>query len=240
MFDNVESAIVFDTGASVSISNTLSDFVRWDEKTDVPALQGITSQAPVQGSGTVRWTLSDDNNRSHIIETFAFYVPTVKVRLLSPQRVLQRYAQGAFVLKPSHTTFYFDSASPLTFTQLDKGLTGLPIASLRRRSEHSWLDAAHLGADIVSPSNRNLSPSQKELLAWHYKLGHFHLPWIQKLARPRKGAPDDSPLIAMRNPKVSSLDTTEIKCEACRLGKAQRRPDAVHVDRLRPDRDRGL
>ena len=105
---------------------------------------------------------------------------------------------------------------------------------------HTWLDAAHLGADILAPSNQNLSPAQKDLLAWHYKLAHFNLPWIQSLARPRKGAKDSSPLIPTRNPKVSSIPTSDLKCEACQLGKARKRSDDVHLDRVRPDRDGGL
>ena len=47
MFDASNEALVFDTGASVSISNNRSDFVSWDASADVPALQGIT--APTVG-----------------------------------------------------------------------------------------------------------------------------------------------------------------------------------------------
>ena len=213
----------------------------WDDVTTIPALQGITAQAPVLGSGTVRWSFTDDNHKLHTIETFAYYVPSAKVRLLIPQRVLRQYQQGAFVLKPNSTQFYFDSKSPLTFSRLDKQEIGLPIASLhRRRSTHTWLDAAHLGADILAPSNQNLSPTQKELLVWHYKLAHFNLPWVQSLARPRKNDKDSSPLIPTRNPKVSSVSTSDLKCEACQLGKAHKRPNDVHLDQIRPERDGGL
>ena len=54
MFDNAKEALVFDNSASVSITNTLSDFVTWDSTSDVPKLQGITTQAVVQGPGTFR------------------------------------------------------------------------------------------------------------------------------------------------------------------------------------------
>ena len=66
------------------------------------------------------------------------------------------------------------------------------------------------------------------------------MPWIQQLSRPRKGSKDDVPLMQMRFPKVSSLDTTAIKCQACQLGKARRRLDNVTVERVREDRDGGL
>ena len=44
MFDKEQEAVVFDTGASVSITNNMADFVTWDDVTTIPALQGITSQ----------------------------------------------------------------------------------------------------------------------------------------------------------------------------------------------------
>ena len=44
----------------------------------------------------------------------------------------------------------------------------------------------------------------------------------------------------MRQPKVTSLNTAEIKCQACQLGKAHRRPDNVTIESARPERDGGL
>ena len=58
----------FDTGASVSISNSLSDFVSWDDVTTIPTLHSITARPPVKGSGTVRWCFTDDNKKQYIIE----------------------------------------------------------------------------------------------------------------------------------------------------------------------------
>ena len=52
MFHDSNSLVVFDTGASVSISPDPSDFVSWDDHIDVPALQGITFLTPIQGSGS--------------------------------------------------------------------------------------------------------------------------------------------------------------------------------------------
>jgi len=35
---------------------------------------------------------------------------------------------------------------------------------------------------VVNDLNQNIPASQKELLTWHWKLGHAHFKWIQKLA----------------------------------------------------------
>ena len=162
---NTSDVIVFDTGASGSVSNDAKDFVSWESHVDVPSLQGITSTAAVQGKGVVRWCVQDDNGTDRLIETAASFVPNAKVRLLSPQRLLTQMKCGVFIQTPGSTTFYFDKNSPLTFHSLNNGTSGLPLASLHRRSSGTWFDAAHLGTDVLQPYNSNLSFAQKELLS---------------------------------------------------------------------------
>ena len=38
---------------------------------------------------------------------------------------------------------------------------------------------------VLHTHNNNISLAQKELLLWHYKLGHVHMRWIQQLLRQR-------------------------------------------------------
>lgn len=113
MFSESDNLLVFDTGASVSISNEPSDFVSWDQRVDVPSLQGITSAATVQGSGLVRWYLQDDQGNEHCIEIHAYFVPNAKVRLLSPQRYMKQSQHGDLLQTPGSTTFYFNKTSAL-------------------------------------------------------------------------------------------------------------------------------
>ena len=133
MFDQTPNIVVFDTGASVCISNDPNDFVSWDTNANVSALQGITSRAPVKGSGIVSWSLLDDHGVSHDITTHAYFVPDAKVRLFSPQRFLRDRDRGSLVLTPNSTIYYFDQSSPLTFHALNQRHVGLPLASLHRR-----------------------------------------------------------------------------------------------------------
>ena len=235
MFDQSSDIIVFDTGASVCISNDPKDFVTWDQHVDVPALQGITSRAPVQGSGTISWSLLDDNGVSHDITTKAYFVPDAKVRLFSPQRFLRDRTSGGLVLTPNSTTLYFDKTSPLTFHALNQRTVGMPFASLHRRRESTWFDVAQLGTDVLEPANQNFALAQKELLKWHYRLGHFNVSWVQQFTRPRSGS-----LIPLRHKSPSVEATKDIKCHACRISKTNRRPDGAHLDRIRPEKDGGL
>lgn len=114
------------------------------------------------------------------------------------------------------------------------------MASLHRRRKTTWFDVAQLGADVLESANINLTMAQKELLSWHYRLGHYHISCIQQLARPRPNAPDSDPLIPLRHKVSTTSPATDIKCHSCRLGKATRRPDGTHVDSIRKDRDGGL
>ena len=114
------------------------------------------------------------------------------------------------------------------------------MASLHRRRKTTWFDVAQLGADVLEPANINLTMAQKELLSWHYRLGHYHISWIQQLARPRPNAPFSEALIPLRHKISTTSPATDIKYHSCRLGMAVRRTDGTHVDRIREDRDGGL
>lgn len=80
------SLIIFDSGASISITPFLSDFI--DESID-PAtsnLSGLTDQAQVGGTGTVSWTLCNDFGTCVEVNTPTYYVLNAKVGLFSPQK----------------------------------------------------------------------------------------------------------------------------------------------------------
>jgi hypothetical protein len=67
----------------------------------------------------------------------------------------------------------------LTFQMWDDSspLPNLPLAYLVSppTSEDLQGDTAFMGLNVLDPANVNLSPAQKELIMWHFKLGHFHL-----------------------------------------------------------------
>ena len=85
LVDKYKNAIVFDTDATVSISNDRNDFISWDKKRDCQSLRGVTEEAKVQGFGIVEWKISDVGGRHQTIKTQYCYVPDAAVRLFSPQ-----------------------------------------------------------------------------------------------------------------------------------------------------------
>ena len=112
-------------------------------------------------------------------------------------------------------------------------------ASVSRRSQRRQNPPPSQNS-TVAPANTNLSEAQKELLRWHFRLGHLNLRAIQFLMR--SGALANSE--AMRRlHRAASAVSPDLKCTAClyakqRLRSAPGQTTAVvrdRVDALRRD-----
>ena len=76
--------IVFDTGASISVTPDIRDFITYEE-VDNEGLANITGEISVIGRGLVNWTIYNDNGLLHEIQIEAYFLPTARVRLFSVQ-----------------------------------------------------------------------------------------------------------------------------------------------------------
>jgi hypothetical protein len=79
--------------------------------------------------------------------------------------------------------------------------------------------------NVAAETNKNIKSSQKQLLLWHWILGHANFQWIQMLA----AQPHDkniSPIILTKQSNVSSCHIP--LCMACQMAKQSRRtPDGT-------------
>jgi hypothetical protein len=77
---------------------------------------------------------------------------------------------------------------------------------------------------VADETNQNLTQPQKELLQWHWKLGHCNFQWVQSLAADSKlndaKGEEKLPLLQTKN-KISSI--VPPLCAACQLAKQSRR-----------------
>jgi hypothetical protein len=215
--------VVLDTGASMSLTPVLSDFIGPLEPAPLKEIRGLTSTTRVVGKGIVEWHICDYWNVSGIIRTMAYYVPDASIRLFSPQSYFQDKAnQGSCVIKgqkttlvlPDHTVLEFPynprSNLPLMLTKesIPMGLTRTDIAQLASTT------ASLLS--VTDQTNQNLRPSQKELLLLHFKLGHAGFKWCQQLCR----VPQDPLREQIITPKFPALTTCTLPlCTACQLSK---------------------
>ena len=234
--------VVFDTGATISVSPQESDFISWEARGDLHTkLNGITASTDVLGVGIVRWTIRDDGGRRRQIETRAYYVPSARVRLLSPQRYLHEQQSGQFIITPRGSIFTFpgNDNARLTFQMWDDTTfrSELPVAFVVPRTTdfERAHDQAYLGLNVLDPENVNLSNAQKELMLWHFKLGHFHLEWIQKLFRVREG---DVEAILPSKHKANACKLPQ--CAACHFGKMHLRATEATTEKKVAAKDGSL
>ena len=84
--------VLWDSGASISISNNRSDFVEFSSNPVVSRCRGIGSNAKVEGQGIVEWNIKDVHGHIRVLRLRALFIPTSDVRLLSTADLLQAYS----------------------------------------------------------------------------------------------------------------------------------------------------
>ena len=84
----VESKVIVDTGVFVWISPNRTDF-----STYAPSnmkIKNLSSTNTVAGEGLIRWDLQDESGYTVTVQDFSYHIPAAKVRLLSPQVLIQQ------------------------------------------------------------------------------------------------------------------------------------------------------
>lgn len=91
--------IVFDTGASMSVTPRIEDFIGKPEVPTTDALYGLKGKIKIVGTGVVSWNVFDINGVTRKIKTTAHYIPEASTRLFSPQVHFQEQDGGKAVIK---------------------------------------------------------------------------------------------------------------------------------------------
>jgi GAG-pre-integrase domain len=199
-------SIVWDTGASVSLTYDSKDFV--GEITTPPdnmQIKGITENAKVEGVGLVEWEIPTANGGTRLIKIRALYVPTARQRLLSISDLLKH--------SPGET---------LTVNEEMAILSGIEGDATRGRIEAKVQDNnvpmtyAKALMCTTSPKNKNLTEPEKELNRWHNRLGHVSYQKIQYVLATGALAVSET----KRSIQAAACRIREaLTCEACQYGK---------------------
>ncbi|MGH3053715.1 MAG: hypothetical protein ACRDL7_01895, partial [Gaiellaceae bacterium] len=214
--------VIFDSGSTKTVSPSKLDFLGDIRKPPVNlVLKGISKGLPIEGIGTVQWNFLDDAGQACHIRTEAYYVPSISLRLFSPQACLQwnRHTDGAFKLRHNDSIFLWDG-NRMTIPYHPH--TNLPTTYGYHDQSVSQLASA-LHTCVTDDINQNLTSHQKLLLRWHFCLGHIGFESLQWLARrgflPKTIANCDRP-----------------KCASCQFGSAQRRQVGKESRTIHPKR----
>jgi hypothetical protein len=100
------------------------------------------------------------------------------------------------------------------FVSIDKEV-GLPMLSCSINSSRKGLEVCLCGS-IMSDRNKNLSTLQRELLRWHYCLGHINFQNLQWIGR--------QGILGELGYKWGSTTVKAPICEPCQYGKQARTP----------------
>ena len=242
--------VVFDTGASVSISPVKEDFIGEIHPVENETIKGLAHEIQVAGYGRVRWIIRDIFGNDMTIETNAICIPEGDVRLFSPQSYFQEHRKGTMIVDHTGATF----TSPLNSTQsflfpndihanipmgflnpsFEYGIefgsfTSTDVKTVMSKEQQQFLSVAH-------ETNQNLTRAQKELLQWHWKLGHAGFTWVQQLLRSKRNGME--PII---EPKLTAASTCPAPlCAACLLARQTRLGAGVSTEIKDPDSEMSL
>ena len=258
--------IVIDTGASRSLSPRREDFI---DESFVPlssSLEGISEKTAISGKGLVRWKVTDMNGKIGMVITEAYYVPSATIRLYSPQFHFREHSKGSISMdhntislclppmpenknKVLKLVFPFQQSSNLPL-MLKSDHPDLPssfnVAASRygpvSETLETTISSGDFSAFLADIENPNLSPAQKELLVWHWKLGHVNMPRLQTLMHPAK--PLDSlesrlhlcPPVVVQTTRAKTHRCEVPKCQACIYAKMGKRPTGA--TRIEPRDDK--
>ena len=198
-----EPPIIIDTGASNSLTPLSSDFKNnLIQSADLKSLQQVNGSTQVCGAGMLEWEIEDMVGTKAIIETTAYFVPAVSIRLFSPQAYIGNCPLANLVLDCNGVCFQLRCGTVLKFpfspsSNLPFMLTESLLAHQREvdsqpaqlqpatSAQATYRNVASLllvnttaaaglikQHRVLTDNNHNFNNSQKELLSWHCQWGH--------------------------------------------------------------------
>ena len=208
--------VVWDSGASVCVTNCRDDFISFTKNASIRSLGGYANgqEGNVRGEGYVIWSIEDVHGVLRTLKLKAYYLPDCRVRLMSTNTVLSSY--------PGETFLISDEGGRLSGVQNDpcRGAISAP----KNRFSNLIVSCPSPTINIASVSsivheNHNLSGAEKELLRWHERLGHLAFSKVQFILRSGTLATTE----AARRLHRSASKCNPIKCAACLFAKQRAR-----------------
>jgi len=209
-FDSDSVPIIVDSGASVTLTHSMRDFISYKDHETPRLVTGISSGLSLKGQGTVMWHVV--KNLGQIVPITikdVQYVPDLAMRLLSPQQLLQQDTDPKryFSLYPSCEILRWD------WNIIRIAYDSSSFLSLLYTAEGNQRYKAFV-ANANSISNyeqefvrlQSVTLREKAYLRWHHRMVH----------------PSEAVMHALANAKRIPQWLSTIKaplCKACQFGK---------------------
>ncbi|CAB9513529.1 Retrotransposon protein [Seminavis robusta] len=211
--------IIWDSGASHSITNDPRDFCgKMKSPGLIRTLTGLATGLQIKGTGTVAWTVLDVHGHPRTLQIPAYYLPESPVKLLSTAQLLQCYRGEKIELGDRSATLsgIEGDAARCPVTAVVDPSNNIPTCTgYHIEAAEEAATALHGMVTTVDPRNLNLSEAEKELLRWHFRLGHLDFRKIQFLLR--SGALSQTPTKRNLHTRAAKIQTPP-PCAACQFG----------------------
>ena len=229
--------VIWDSGASTSISHCQNDFVGSLESAPVGLkLQGIARGLAIQGVGHVAWSFVDNTGMLRTLKIPALYVPEAKARLLSTNSLLKAYPNETIQHLPDRLILSGNKESGMNAIEiLVDPRTNLHVGlSYDNTAPQAVCSAFASAISTTSIHNANLGPTEKELLRWHFRLGHLSFKKVQFLMQ--SGVLSHSETTRRLHTTATKLQSCPL-CAACQYGTQRRRPSPGKRSKVVRDRE---
>jgi hypothetical protein len=127
--------IVINSGASFSVSLTISDFAGAIRPCRTTHLNGLKGKINAVGEGDVEWTVQDIFGTTRKLRSTAYYIPDASVHLFSPQTYFKKWSAGFFKMDHKGTYLTLKDGTTLNFPY-NAGST-LPLMLTTQYFKHS-------------------------------------------------------------------------------------------------------
>jgi hypothetical protein len=173
--------------------------------------------------GTIEWQIRDVVGTIRTLRTQGYLAKVAPVRLFSPQTYFKGQGEGYMHVDWQRTELILHDGTLLTFPYADNNIPYMrsawqPIVGVTFQDCSTLTNSQIVGMSVGEETNQNLTPKQKEFLLWHWKLGHCHFGWIQRLASESRNG--------RRKVLETKLQISTAECPycaACTLSKLQQR-----------------
>ena len=163
---NAFDVVVWDSGASLSVTNNRKDFVSFQQLGISVATVG-QSVFKASGIGMVKYMIINTNGEPHTITSKALYIPNATQKLLSVTDVLSKLPGGKFHMSDRCTVLEAPQVGKLEIK--NNPVTNLPTSQVFCPAAGAKGALLNLRSKIMTTSyaNRNLSKAH-----WHCRFGH--------------------------------------------------------------------
>ena len=241
-----KQSILFDSGANCCITNDPTDFVSdYSAFTASRTIEGMGKALKADGHGHVAWSFKADDGSLRTLTLPAYLIQSAQQKIASTSQILHQYPDEKIEISQYKLKLYGSNKEPPITVKLCPKMA-LPLAqahtAVETASARGDKETPHpLGSLKSTPSvtagaNFNLTEPEKELLRWHYRLGHVSMKRVQWMFRQGFLANSEK---AKRSQRAAVQLTSGPLCTACQYAKQRLRSSPGTTTRSVPA-DQGL